>query len=313
MKDKNWLIYIIVGVIVLAIIAAIAIIARDSLNSSTKSLSKKIEDELEYLDKTTIAMINQLNNLKTTDEIQIKRTSVGNSTENNTNGSEKDSSSSQGQNEDGSNSSSKTENSSDSDSDNKNTEIQKYNIEDNTVLLRDTNAVDWNDLEVQAESLYNSWTTTTLDLNTMNVSSENILAYNTNLDNLMLSIKDKNKVNSAICLANLYSLIPKYMDEKSENEEKVKIENVKSNVISAYSLVETGKWEDILSLLGNAEKELTTVINSTNNLSYTKQSKLNKSYVLLKELIKSSNEKNKDLFYFKYINLIQELCQWGRF
>ena len=32
---------------------------------------------------------------------------------------------------------------------------------------------------------------------------------------------------------------------------------VKSNVISAYSLVELEKWEDILNLLGNAEKELT--------------------------------------------------------
>lgn len=141
----------------------------------------------------------------------------------------------------------------------------------------------------------------------MNVSSENILAYNTNLDNLLTSIKDKNKINSAICLANLYSLIPKYMNEVLEDETKIKIENIKSNVVSAYSLVELEKWEDILNLLGNAEKELTTFINSTNNLSYTKQSKINKAYVLLKELIKSSNEKNKDLFYFKYINLIQEL------
>lgn len=141
----------------------------------------------------------------------------------------------------------------------------------------------------------------------MNVSSENILAYNTNLDNLLTSIKDKNKINSAICLANLYSLIPKYMNEVLEDETKIKIENIKSNVVSAYSLVELEKWEDILNLLGNAEKELTTFINSTNNLSYTKQSKINKTYVLLKELIKSSNEKNKDLFYFKYINLIQEL------
>lgn len=195
-----------------------------------------------------------------------------------------------------------------SDSNNNETKkIEKYYIEDNAVLLRDTNTIDWNDLESQAENLYDSWTTITLDLNTMNVSSENILAYNTNLDNLLTSIKDKNKINSAICLANLYSLIPKYMNEVLEDETKIKIENIKSNVVSAYSLVELEKWEDILNLLGNAEKELTTFTNSTNNLSYTKQSKINKTYVLLKELIKSSNEKNKDLFYFKYINLIQEL------
>ena len=65
----------------LAIIVSIVIIIRSSLNSDTKKLSSKIGDELEYLDKTTLAMINKLNNLKTTDEIQIERTSVGNTSQ----------------------------------------------------------------------------------------------------------------------------------------------------------------------------------------------------------------------------------------
>ncbi len=185
--------------------------------------------------------------------------------------------------------------------------IEKYYIENNSILLRNTNSIDWNDLAIQAEDLYNSWTTITLDLNTLNVSNENVLSYNTNLDNLILSIKNKDKANSAICLANLYSLIPKYMDETLEDETKLKIANIKSNVVSAYSLVEIEKWDDIINLLGNAEKDLTTFINSSNNLSTTKRAKANKAYVLLKELIKSSNDKNKDMFYFKYINLIQEL------
>lgn len=306
MKNKNWLIYIVVGIILIAIISAIIIIIRNGLNDTTESLSKKIEDELEYLDKTTITMINQLNNLKTEDEIQIIRTSVGNNTGNTTNSSGQESSSESGGKDEKSSSSSESESSSGS-SDEQPKEIEKYYMENDTILLRDANMIDWNNLEAQAENLYNSWTTITLDLNTMNVSSDDILAYNTNLDNLMLSIKEQNKVNSAICLANLYSLVPKYMKETLDDEKKLKIENVKSNVVSAYSLVETERWDDILKLLGNAEKELTTFINSANNLSYTKQSKINKAYVLLKELIKSSNEKNKDLFYFKYINLIQEL------
>ena len=76
------------------------------------------------------------------------------------------------------------------------------------MLLRNTSDIDWNELQNQAENLYKSWTTITLDLNTMNVTSDDILAYNTNIDNLMVSLKEKNKVNSAICLANMYSLIP---------------------------------------------------------------------------------------------------------
>lgn len=306
MKSKNWLIYIIIVTIMIAIIASIIMIVRSNLNGNIQKLSSKIDDELEYLDKTTLAMINQLNNLKTTDEIQIKRTSVGETSQNIMgNSNQEDLSSESGKQEESTSSSSKS--TEDSNSNNKNQNIEKYYIEDNSVLLRDTNTIDWNDLENQAENLYDSWATITLDLNAMNVSSDDILSYNTNLDNLLLSIKDQNKVNSAICLANLYSLVPKYMSETLEDEKKIQIEHVKSSIVSAYSIVDTGKWDDIINLLGNAENELKAFINSSNDLSSIKQAKVNKSYVLLKELIKTSNEKNTDLFYLKYINLIQEL------
>lgn len=300
MKSKNWLIYIIIVTIMVAIIASIIMIVRSSLNGNIQKLSNKIDDELEYLDKTTLAMINQLNNLKTTDEIQIKRTSVGETSQNIMSNSN--------QEESTSSSSKSTE---DSKSNNENQNIEKYYIEYNSVLLRDTNTIDWNDLENQAENLYDSWVTITLDLNTMNVSSDDILSYNTNLDNLMISIKDKNKVNSAICLANLYSLVPKYMSETSEDQPKIQIGYIKSDILSAYSLLDTEKWNDITNLLGSAESKLTEFMNGGYNLSSMRQAKVNKAYVLLKELIKSSNEKNKDLFYLKYISLIQELEDIG--
>lgn len=300
MKSKNWLIYIIIVTIMVAIIASIIMIVRSSLNGNIQKLSNKIDDELEYLDKTTLAMINQLNNLKTTDEIQIKRTSVGETSQNIMSNSNQEESTS-----------SSSKSSEDSKSNNENQNIEKYYIEYNSVLLRDTNTVDWNDLENQAENLYDSWVTITLDLNTMNVSSDDILSYNTNLDNLMISIKDKNKVNSAICLANLYSLVPKYMSETSEDQPKIQIGYIKSDILSAYSLLDTEKWNDITNLLGSAESKLTEFMNGGYNLSSMRQAKVNKAYVLLKELIKSSNEKNKDLFYLKYISLIQELENIG--
>lgn len=310
MKSKNWLIYIIIVTIMVAIIASIIMIVRSSLNGNIQKLSNKIDDELEYLDKTTLAMINQLNNLKTTDEIQIKRTSVGETSQNIMgNSNQEDLSSESGKQEESTSSSSKS--TEDSKSNNENQNIEKYYIEYNSVLLRDTNTVDWNDLENQAENLYDSWVTITLDLNTMNVSSDDILSYNTNLDNLMISIKDKNKVNSAICLANLYSLVPKYMSETSEDQPKIQIGYIKSDILSAYSLLDTEKWNDITNLLGSAESKLTEFMNGGYNLSSMRQAKVNKAYVLLKELIKSSNEKNKDLFYLKYISLIQELEDIG--
>ena len=141
--------------------------------------------------------------------------------------------------------------------------------------------------------------------------------YNTSIDYLLYetderkpyskSLKEKNKINSAICLANMYSLIPKYTNEISSDTTKSKLENVKSNIIFAYSIVETDRWDDVLKLLGQAETDLTELMTMKENLSTMRKPKINKAYVLLKELIKSSNDKNVDIFYLKYINLIEEL------
>ena len=250
-------------------------------------------------------MVNKLNNLQTSDEIHAKRTSVEISSQNimtdSSKSGEESSSNSNGSKMGGTDSSgssnSKQGSGSTGDS---STSTEKYQIQNNAVLLRNTSDIDWNELQNQAENLYKSWTTITLDLNTMNVTSDDILAYNTNLDNLMVSLKEKNKVNSAICLANMYSLIPKYTNEISSDTAKSKLEN-------AYSIVETDRWDDILKLLGQAETDLTELMAMKENLSAIRKPKINKAYVLLKELIKSSNDKNVDIFYLKYINLIEEL------
>ena len=46
--------------------------------------------------------------------------------------------------------------------------VEKYSIKEDSVLLRDRNKVNWNKLEKQTEDLYNYWTTVTLDLNKWN-------------------------------------------------------------------------------------------------------------------------------------------------
>ncbi len=310
MKSKNWLISIFALIIMVTIIAVTVVV---TVNNKKTNLNEKIISEIDYLDKTMIVMVNKLNNLQTSDEIHAKRTSVEISSQNNimtdsSKSGEEGNSNSKGSKMGGTDSSgnSGSEQGAGNTGDSS-TSTEKYQIQNNAVLLRNTSNIDWNELQNQAENLYKSWTTITLDLNTMNVTSEDILAYNTNLDNLMISLKEKNKVNSAICLANMYSLIPKYTNEISNDTAKSKLENVKSNIIFAYSIVETNRWDDVLKLLGQAETDLTELMTMKENLSTIRKSKINKAYVLLKELIKSSNDKNVDIFYLKYINLMEEL------
>ena len=314
MKRGKWKKYLIIAGIAIVVIIIAIVGVRKIMNNNTKesSINKKINNELDYLGTTTLSMINSLNNLNLEDVVKVRRTSTnsGDNSQNNANSSSGDeeknnSKTSDSQQQEDSGSNSKTDETSSTGTDTKNT--KSFSLEDNSILLRDNTNVDWSALESEAENLYTAWSTIILDLNSLSISNEDILAYNSNLDSLLKALKDNDKSNSAISLANLYSLNSKYINESSKNDESKKLAYIKSNVISAYSLVTAEKWEQVNQLLDQAEKGLLDVINTSGNTEERKQTKINKSYVMLKELIKTSNEKNAEIFYLKYINLIKEL------
>lgn len=314
MKRGKWKKYLIIAGIAIVVIIIAIVGMRKIMNNNTKesSINKKINNELDYLGTTTLSMINSLNNLNLEDVVKVRQTSTnsGDNSQNNANSSSGDegknnSKTSDSQQQEDSSSNSKTDETSSTGTDTKNT--KSFSLDDNSILLRDNTNVDWSALESEAENLFTAWSTIILDLNSLNISNEDILAYNSNLDSLLNALKENDKANSAISLANLYSLNSKYINESSKNDESKKLAYIKSNVISAYSLVTAEKWEQVNQLLDQAEKGLLDVINTSGNTEERKQTKINKSYVMLKELIKTSNEKNAEIFYLKYINLIKEL------
>lgn len=318
MKRGKWKKYLIIAGIAIVVIIIAIVGMRKIMNNNTKesSINKKINNELDYLGTTTLSMINSLNNLNLEDVVKVRQTSTnsGDNSQNNANSSsgnlsgdeeKNNSKSSDSQQQEDSSSNSKTDETSSTGTDTKNT--KSFSLDDNSILLRDNTNVDWSALESEAENLFTAWSTIILDLNSLNISNEDILAYNSNLDSLLKALKENDKANSAISLANLYSLNSKYINESSKNDESKKLAYIKSNVISAYSLVTAEKWEQVNQLLDQAEKGLLDVINTSGNTEERKQTKINKSYVMLKELIKTSNEKNAEIFYLKYINLIKEL------
>lgn len=72
-------------------------------------------------------------------------------------------------------------------------------------------------------------------------------------------------------------------------------------------MLDTGDWDSINKFLSQAEVDLKNLMETGNVNGNFKKSTVDKSYVLLRELIKTGNEKNIDLFYVKYMNLIAEL------
>ncbi len=297
--NKNWIKYIIIAIVVILIVA-ITIVIYNNNNKRTAIKSLKTENELEYLNSTILYAINELNNLNNIKEIKIEKMPIEqsqNSSENASSGSQTSSKSSE--------SSGQGTKEANGEEDGK--EIEKYTLSNNSISSEKNKEIDWEKVKEKTEKIYENWTGTTIDLNMADVTNENILMFNENLDKLVEYTNKTDKENASVCLANMYALIPKYMEELELDSYKTHTASIKSLIITSYSLVNLENWEKAGQILSDAEAELNNLLNNQGEINEIKQSTYNKCYVLIKELIRSTNEKNKDTFFIKYINLIDEI------
>ena len=120
------------------------------------------------------------------------------------------------------------------------------------------------------------------------------------------NIKNEDKTASLISLAKLYAYIPKYSSISSKNTKVNAMYATKSNILNAYSAIEQNNYNLVKTELANAEQSFMPIINNIS--SNTKnQTSINKSYILIKELQNINQNMDKDIFYIKYKNLMQEL------
>lgn len=258
-------------------------------SNSTETLKEKCYSEIEYLNSNIIEMMNKLNNISYTkydiikEEIKIDNKE----TEQNSSGSTKQGS------EDSSN-----ENA------NKNNITGVSVVENN--ILGDNKEIDWNNIKGVAEDIYSSWTTILIDLTTLNVNKDNLLKFNDTLDKAIKSMDDKDKNKSLIHLADLYNLLPQYLNDFWQNDEDINIYNIKSNILYAYSYVDTNNWNEVIKHIEDSKNDFSKLLNnSVNNVNNIDI--VNKSYILVNELAENAKNKFKPIFYVNYSNLIEEL------
>ena len=276
-----------------------------SKNSNSEDFNSKVNEEIAYLDTKLIEMLNKTNGISFQNYIvtaeQVKENSS--TSESKTSSSDK----SQGSSEDSSQSSKENTNTSDSsgNSNQSNMKNVRYTMNGNEILLQDRTP-DWKSIKAEIEKLYSSWSTIVLDLYKLNVNNQDILSFNTDLDNATQSIKSEDKVQTLNNLAKLYSYIPKYADNISNDTKTNNIYKIKSSILNAYAVIEQDNFTEAQKKLADAEQSFLPLLNdidsSTNN-----QSKINKIYILLKETQNSINKKDKDIFYINYKNLMHEL------
>lgn len=273
--------------------------------SSQENLKSKINEELDYIQRSIINLANELNNISIQDYKVSTKTTTNPENKGQQNSTSESKSGSSTKSESGSSSGDSSQQggaSQDSSSSSSNT-ILLYKMVPTT---QENQEIDWSQIEADLNNLYSTWSQVMLDLYKANTNNDDILAFGRNLDEATKYIKSKDKVNSLSLIAKLCNYIPKFINSyASEETRKIYMQMTKTNILNAYALIEQEKWDEIKNQISQAENNYNKVLNDINNNK--NQYNINKVYILLKEFQNSIDIKDKDVLYLRYKNLIQEI------
>ena len=292
--------------IVLFIVGAISF-ATYKVMSSSKTNEEEIKDksqsEIEYVEGCLLKMFNHMNNI----EFENYKISIGEVNQNSTGGSSEKSTN--GSSQSGGNGGNGNSNSVDSgDSKNANNgsfSTQVYELQKTGVLTKDEN-INWTTVKNEVEDLYLSIPTITLDLYQTEADEQDILNFNTEYDNLTKTVQDENKLNTLQQLVKVYEVLVKIADKSEESEIDKTVLKTKLNIYKAYSKLDENKWDEISSDTKSAVEEFAKLMTSK-DIEEQKQYTVNKIYIMLSELQKSTDKKDSQIFLIKYKNMMEEL------
>lgn len=266
---------IILFIIILLSIGGYFVYANTKVNESNKDdmLKAKCISEIEYLSKDIVYMMNKLNNISYSNyKIENKEIDIKSQTNSTVNENV----------------------------------VKSSTIISDNILNNDKDDINWNLLKSKIENMYSTWPTVMMDLTTLNVKKENLIKYNNILDKITNNFEDKNKSESLINLANLYNILELYIKDIGADSQKVSLFIVQTNILYGYAFIEKDNWNKGLEYIANAKEEFSNILNNQLN-NVNDIDVINKSYILINELEKNSNNKDKNIFYINYSNLMQEL------
>ena len=286
---KNSLIVLFTFIIVILIF----FLAKNIKNNKNSSQNDKMISEINFLDSKLTSLLNGLNNITLDNfNITVTKTSSNSSTKTSENS---DSENKAAQDEQ---STQHTEQ-----KDSSNTTTEQYELENNGILTGNTD-INWDEIKNEVEVLYTIIPTLTLDLYNNSINQDEILNFNKELDELTIVAKSEDKEQTLIKLANLYRYLPAYASNFTDNLEYISLLETKSNIFNSYVFVSINNWDEASNYLNKAIESYSRTLNNIQSKSNIYNS--NKTYIILNELQSAVNIKDKEVFFIKYKNFIEE-------
>lgn len=287
-------------VLFLIIIILSFTIYTNASKNNENAIREKSLSEIKYVESKLINLFNSLNNIEfenykiSSQEINSQKNSDSSNSSSNSNSSkegEGDSSSS-GNNSESSNAPLGNNN-------------KKYSLTPSTVLSQNSD-INWDYIKKEAEEVSSAMPSITLDLYDISLNQSDILNFNKEYDNLLSSIKQEDKEKTMSSLNTLYSYIPKFIKNCSNDKQYKTIINTKQYILSAYSILDSEDWDKINAQIKLAVDTYSKLITDI-NLETEKQYNINKVCIMINDIQNSTTIKSKDIFLIKYKNIIEEL------
>lgn len=266
-------------------------------NNKDKNLEQKVNTEISYIDSELVSIVNELNNISyenyklDVQEIQSQPTESG--------GSKDEQSSGQGSDKKESEEKNSKESGKDEE---KNSKI--FSMKVNNILGKEKE-INWDNLKSKIETFYSTWNTIEKDLKELGVSEELLSEFEKNIDFTAVAIKNEDKNQTLESVLNLYKSLPEFVGAYGKDKEKNVLES-KYNLLICYKYAELEDWEQLKNSISNLKMSFSNISGQKNEYK-GKEVNISSSTSIINEMSNSSNLKEKDIFFIKYKNLMQEL------
>jgi len=279
-------------------------------NETEADLEKKVNTEISYLDSELITIINSLNNI---DYIKYKviTKKITKGSESGEDGSSQQSNEKKNTEQTGGTNSNKQESNksvSNDESSEQNNEGENsdkvFSMKSNNILDGQVN-INWTELKSEIENLYTSWTTIVIDLEKIGVSKEKLNEFSKQMDNVAKSIKDENEDLTLRNVILLYKFLPEFLEIYTNDYKEIDILNCKYNLLQCYEYADLEDWGNFEISVKNLKQNFEKVVKRKEEYE-GKSVNIDSSVIIIRDIENSIEMKDKEIFFIKYKNLIQE-------
>ncbi len=166
--------------------------------------------------------------------------------------------------------------------------------------------LNWDNILEDEKQINETLETIILDLSEINISKEDLVLLSSELNDLLMITLSENETGLLSQLNNLYTFVPKCLDQFSNDKNEVKEKNLKSIVLSSYALANGKNWAEAKITIQTAVDQYNTMMNDVDYMQ-AKSYKLNRVYVLLGEVKNAIDIENLELLNVKFVNFIEKM------